>query len=178
MAYSAPDLYPRHLPIISTIDMASCGDVVAGLGRSAPASFAWTTANMVRFVPFYITEPIVVVKLLHYNGATAAGNNDIGIFDRSGNKIIGGANPAQAGTSAWQEHDITDTALNPGVYFVGLKNDGTTGTYFRAASLPYARLAGCCSAAGAAGGLASAYTYAAYENALIPIVAMALRTTI
>jgi hypothetical protein len=178
MAYSAPDLYPLHQPIISTLDLCSCGDVMAALGGATPATAAWTTANMVRFVPFYITQAIVVVKLLAYNGTTAAGNNDMGIFDRAGNRLVAGANPAQSGTSAWQEFDITDTALTPALYFVGLKNDGTTGTYFRYNDTRPARLTGACSAAGAAGGLASSYTYAVLDTTYIPVVAMALRTTI
>jgi hypothetical protein len=179
MSYSAPDVAPSHGPIISTLALESIGDVFSTF-RSAPASSTQATANLVRFVPFYITQPIVVVKLLHYNGSTAAGNTDIGIFDANGNRLVAGSNPAQSGTSAWQEHNITDTALNPGRYYVGLKNDGTTGTYMMVGSTStiYGQLAGVVQAAGAAGGLASSYTFAALSAAKVPMVAMALRTTI
>ena len=177
MSYVGPGTDPLHNIIISTTNLASCGDTFA-TSRGAPASTAWGSANRVLFVPFYITETITVVKLLTFNGATAAGNNDIGIFDRAGNRIVAGANPAQSGTTAWQEFDITDTALVPELYFVGLKNDGTTGTYFAVANLNYGRLAGVCQAAGAAGGLATSYTYAVLAVALVPIVAMSLRVTI
>jgi hypothetical protein len=177
MSYAAADFGPYHLPIITTLAMESIGDVLANV-RSAPASTAWGTANMVRFVPFYITRTVTVVKLLTYNGATAAGASDIGIFTKTGVRIVAGANPAQSGTSTWQEYNITDTALVPDEYFLGLKNDGTTGTYFSVASLPWGKLAGVCSAAGAAGGLASSYTLATLDAAVIPVVAMALRVTI
>lgn len=177
MSYTAPDVAPLHLPIISTCGWESCGDAFVTL-TSAQASTAWGTANQVRFVPFYITSPIVVVKLLAHNGSTANGNSDIGIFDTAGNRIVAGANPTQAGTSQWQEFDITDTPLNPGMYYVGLKNSGTTGTYYATGSLHYGKLLGVVSAAGAAGGLATSYTYAVLDAAVIPLVAMALRTLI
>ena len=58
-----------------------------------PASVAWGTANNIVYVPFYLPRGETVVKLWTYNGSTAAGNTDIGIFTRAGVKLVSsGAN--------------------------------------------------------------------------------------
>lgn len=167
----------RLPPIISSVSLWSLGPVSRNAGLT-PASTAWGAANQARYVPFLIPEPITIVKLLAYNGGTAAGNTDIGLYDEVGNQVVGIAAAAQAGTTAWQEFDIADTTISPGLYYVGLLNTTTTGTYFAMASKEWGQIMGCYSQAVGAGNLPSPATFAALDAAVVPVVALALRTLI
>lgn len=162
-------------PILSSIGPESLMLRDAG----SVASIAWATANQARYVPFWIPERIVVVKLLAYNGATLGGNTDIGIYDEVGSEVVGIGAAAQTPTNNWQEFDITDTPLNPGLYFVGLLNTTTTATYFGWANKEIGRAMGVYSqAVGAATLPTPTATFAALDAAVIPIVGMATRTLI
>ena len=69
--------------------------------------------------------------MLTFNGSTASGNIDVGIYDLGGAKLVSIGSTAQAGTSAYQVFDITDTTLYPGQYYMAVAMDGTTGTLVR-----------------------------------------------
>lgn len=151
-------------PVVSTTSRVALGYEWADASAldGTPASVAWGTANLVLFVPFEVTEPITITKLAWYNGSTANGNVDMGIFSLNGTFLFGAGNTAQAGTSALQEVNITDTLLTEGVYFMGLKCESTTatvwvipwaGTNFPGASVTF-------QATGAAGSLTGTYTLA------------------
>jgi hypothetical protein len=177
----APDVQSRVTEVfVNTMSpVNSIGGGLRHILGANPASAAWTTANQARYVPFKIMDACLVVKLLAYNGATAAGNTDIGIFTRAGVKILSSGAVAQAGTSNWQAFDVTDTWLNPGQYWFGLLNTTTTGTYFSFTSLPAAKLAGVCSQAVGAGTLPSTATFATMDAAgIIPIIGLSLRVLI
>lgn len=92
-------------------------------------SQTWPTANKAIFVPFELHEDVTVVKLWAYNGATANGNTDIGIYNASGTRQVSAGPTAQSGTNVIQEFDVADTALTAGRYYMALVNSGTTGTY-------------------------------------------------
>lgn len=172
--------YPfRAMPIMHTGSDYSIGRTIARLLTGGSGSVAWGTANQARYVPFWIPEPITVVKLLAYNGATAAGNTDIGLYDAAGNEIVGIAAAAQTGTAVWQEFDVADTPIAPGLYFVGLLNTTTTGTYSAWANKEVGRACGVYSQAVGAGTLPSpTATFAALDAAVIPVVGIATRTLI
>ena len=97
---------------------------------NAAASTAWLTANRAFFYPFWLAHAITVLKMFVFNGATAAGNIDVGIYTEDGRKLVSSGSTAQAGTSALQEFDITDTLLTPGRYYLAIAKDDTTGTVF------------------------------------------------
>lgn len=176
--YRPPTFTFQSLPLVSSASAMSVGPMMRPTG-GAMASAAWATANQARYVPFWLPEPFLVVKLLAYNGATAAGNTDIGVYDANGNELISIAAAAQAGTSAWQEFDVTDTWLVSGLYYIGLLNTTTTGTYFAWASKEYGRLAGVFSQAVGAGTLPTpTATFAALDTAMVPLVGMSSRTLI
>ena len=177
MSYTPPSAPMQSFPVITTHHPLSCG--VAMRPGAASASTAWGTANQARYVPFLIPAPFLVRKLLAYNGATAGGNTDMGIYTEGGSEVLGIAAAAQAGTSAWQEFDVTDTWLVPGLYYVGLLNTTTTGTYFTVPDVQVGRLAGVFSQAVGAATLPSpTATFAALDGVGIPIVGMSSRTLI
>lgn len=103
------------------------------LSISGTASAVWPTGNTALYVPFHIAVPITVVKMATWNGATASGNIDIGLYNAVGTRIVSSGSTAQAGTSAAQEFDITDTLLVPGRYYMALTQDDGVGTFFSVA---------------------------------------------
>lgn len=178
MSYSSPVAGLLNLPIVTSTGQWSIGQVMRG-SAGTTASVAWTTANQARYVPFWIPSPFTVVKLLAYNGGTTGGNTDIGVYDSNGVEKISIAAAAQTGTNVWQEFDVADTILLPGLYYVGLLNTTTTGTYFAWANLPYGKAAGVFSQAVGAGTLPSpTATFAALDAAVVPVVGMSSRTLI
>jgi hypothetical protein len=180
MSLSIPANPFLAFPIISTMTDLSVGRNIARFVATAAAVTAWGTINQARYVPFWIPEPITVVKLLACNGSTTAGNTDIGLYDSAGNEIVGIAAAAQSGSSGvWQAFDIADTPILPGLYFIGLLNTTTTGTYIAWADKEAGRAAGVYSQAVGAGTLPSpTATFAALDAAVIPVVGMATRTLI
>lgn len=111
---------PTHHPL------AVQGDL--GLGSSGST---WPTANKAVFVPFRIAEPLLVTKLFAWNGATASGNLDIGIYDENGVRLVSTGSTPQSGTNALQVIDVTDTWIGPGRFYLALALDGTSGTIVR-----------------------------------------------
>lgn len=174
MSLSLPAQPFRSMPIISSFSHESIGRSM-NIGNGLPVSTAWATANQARYVPFWIAEYITIVKLMAYNGATAAGNTDIGLYDAAGNEVVGIAAAAQAGTTAWQEFNITDTPLVPGLYYIGLLNTTTTGTYYAWQMTQIGRAAGVFSQAVGAGNLPNPATFAALDAGVVPVVAMSTR---
>lgn len=100
---------------------------------TTPTSAVWPTANRAIYVPFTLDVGVLVTQMFTHNGAAAADNIDIGIFNSAGTKLVSSGSTAQSGTNTLQIFDVTDTPIGPGYFFMGLAMDGTTGTIFRAA---------------------------------------------
>lgn len=128
---------------ISSIGLDSCGPEARLNVTSGAAAGAWPTANKAIYVPFVVRSPFVAMKIFTEIG-TASGNIDVGIYDNQKNQLVSGGGVAQAGSSAIQTFDITDTTLNTGVYYMAMAADNNTGTIFRTAlsSLIWAGAAG------------------------------------
>lgn len=178
MSLSVPNYQLPAFPLMLSIGKESLGVTIGSTANILLASAAWATANQARYVPFWVPEPLTIVKLLAYNGATAGGNTDIGLYDAAGNEVVGTAAALQAGTTAWQEFDITDTPIRPGLYFIGLLNTTTTGTYYAWATKELGRAAGVYSQAVGAGNLPATATFAALDAAVVPLVGMSTRVLI
>lgn len=100
------------------------------------SSAAWPAANRALFIPFVLRTPIVVAKLMWFNGATVAGNVDVGIYDRTGTRIASvrndkGSDLAQAGVNAIQSYDIADFGIGPGTFYLAMASDSATATFLR-----------------------------------------------
>lgn len=129
-----PD-FPIPLAAINSIVIApnspeSLG--VACLHDSNPAVAVFPSANRAIFIPFNVYHhPITIKQICVFNGATVSGNIDVGVYDLGGAKIVSIGSTAQAGASAYQAFNITDTVLYKGQYYLACAMDNTTGTLYR-----------------------------------------------
>lgn len=92
-----------------------------------PASMAWGGANTACFVPFSIPWAYPVNRMFWVNGATIAGNTDVGIYTEAGARIYSTGSTVSAGASLPQYDTGTPFLLGPGSYYMAYVNDGTTG---------------------------------------------------
>lgn len=176
MTVIAPRLYPRALGTISTQSIGSIGDI-ARVGT--PASGTWPSANRGIFIPFRTTAPITVRQLFVYNGATAAGNIDMGIYDAVGTRLVSIGPTAQSGTSVLQIFDITDTQIGVGMFYLALVCSLGTATVMRSSLTP----AGFTQAMGimqqaSVGTLPANATFAASAFTIIPVCGLTTRTVL
>jgi hypothetical protein len=79
-------------------------------------------------VPVVLAIPVTVYQLAGFNGTVVSGNIDLGIYDANGGRLVSAGSTAQAGTTAAQVIDITDTLLTPGVYYLAQSADNITAT--------------------------------------------------
>lgn len=92
---------------------------------------AWGAANTAYLVPVVVTRHFLVKNMAILNG-TVAGNVDVGIYDRWFNRLVSAGSTLQAGASAPQVFNVTDTWLTPGLYFLaGAGSTVTTQQIFR-----------------------------------------------
>ena len=127
-----PGLPP--LVTISPYSMEAIGQQVlscAGQGINAHASALWPSADLALFYPFVISQRCIAVLLWAYNGGTAAGSTDIGIYTEDGTRLVSIGPTAQAGTNVRQSFNITDTELFPGRYYMALASSSGAATFFR-----------------------------------------------
>lgn len=108
-------------------------DAELGNNTAFNAAAAWPVTNKAIYMPVVVDKIITVKMLGVINGATLNGNVDVGIYDEAKNRIVSiGTGIAQAGVSAVQTFDVTDTTLNPGLYYLAMATNSNTATYFRA----------------------------------------------
>lgn len=87
--------------------------------------------NVVQYYPFRMYVSSTAVKMSLFVGATNTGNVDVGIYDSQKNRLINSGTTALGTANTLQEFDITDTALNPGLYFMACTFSSSSGTSFR-----------------------------------------------
>jgi len=104
-------------------------------------SIVWTgslaTTDAILY-PFIVTVPLQVTRMYHYNGGTAAGNFQLGIYNEDLSLLVATAATAQSGTSVPQWVDVTDTTLQPGNYFMALAADNVSFTSTGSNNVVYA----------------------------------------
>lgn len=171
--YIDPNLATIHTQSL----FGSIGDGLIAVSGSSFLSSAYPAVSRALFIPIYINEDVVVKQLWCYNGATVSGNVDMGLFDKYGTMLQSAGSTAQAGTNAVQAFDITDQALEFGVYYLGISIDNTTATIFRGTPSALAlRMMGVQETAGLFP-LANA-TYANPTSAFIPRIGLTLNSVI
>lgn len=118
------------LPVVSPYTLAAMPGIVpsGGTALTSVASAGWIAANRLLAYPRRVSTPTLVMKLWIYNGATASGNLDLGIYDARGRLLVSSGSTAQSGTNILQVLDITDTQLGVGDFYVAAVMNGTTGT--------------------------------------------------
>jgi hypothetical protein len=113
------------------------------------------------------------------NGTVVTGNIDVGIYDASGNRLVSAGSTVQAGTSAIQIFDITDTLLKPGLHYMAIALSNNTGTLagWSVGNAVDGRPFGLAQMASAFA-LPNPATLASYAQTFIPMVSMTPRTAI
>lgn len=91
-------------------------------------------ASRALYVPVQVAETITVYRMAWTNGATVAGNIDVGIYDESFSRLVSIGSTAQAGVSTMQVVDIADTVLVAGTYFLAFVRDDITATFARSSA--------------------------------------------
>lgn len=129
---------------------------------------AWPSANLAIFVPFTVTESVVVRRFV-YTTANNTGNIDIGVYSDSGALIVSTGATAQGSTNVVLYVDCTDTLLLPGNYFMAMSCASASAQPLRTTGLG-ARLLGVCQMA-SAHPLPSTATFAAAAQDYIPAFA-------
>jgi hypothetical protein len=117
--------------VISTVSDHGILESVSRVCGQSGASGAWPAADQARAFPIVVATDFVLTHFWTYNGGTASGNRDIGLYDEHGTLLLSTGSVAQSGTSTIQTHDVTDTELPAGRYLLALAHSNTTGTYFR-----------------------------------------------
>lgn len=158
-------IFPGWSPAIGTRSTAFAPGTTGG----AAASATWPTANLAIFIPFTLSAPYTVTQMFLWNGATATGNFDLGIYDHVGTKLVSAGSTAQSGTSVIQVVNVTDTQLGPGLFYMALAMDGTSGTVARTAPArtAFCKILGMAQMASAFP-LPTTATYATVANSFIP----------
>lgn len=128
MDWPFPPQAPANLGVISTLALAA---TAVSPRRATPASAAWGTNNKAIYIPFRTTAPLIVRQMFCFNGSTANGNVDIGVYDARFTLLVSTGSTAQAGTSALQVIDVTDTEIGVGTFYLALALSSTSGTIFR-----------------------------------------------
>lgn len=179
-------LFPRGLwanaPVITPWSFESLGYITGRLGASGSinvvSSAVYPTASKAFYIPFVIVEkPFTVARIGVGNGTAVSGNIDAGVYDSQGNRLVSSGSTAQSGTSAVQWLDVTDTTLNPGLYYMALSVDNTTATVLRSAGLNQTeqRILGCFVETSAFA-LPATATFAVSDAAYLPALLISSRT--
>jgi hypothetical protein len=173
VTYSPPSSGTPDWPVLSVMtddNMIGCQLFAVGTASSS----TWPTANTALFFPVRLSQARTYVKAWWLNGATAAGNVDVGIYTIAGTtatRVVASTAVAQAGVSAMQvAGTFTTTTIGPGLYYLAMACSLATATVWRApiqVQFP-ARAAGCYQAA-TAHPLPASITVVAFTNNLIPV---------
>lgn len=165
---------------IGTFSPESCGAMIYSGGVALTNSYAWPSSNLAVYVPVEIYRTITIVKMAVNNGTAVSGNIDVGIYDYAGGKVVTKGSTAQSGTSAIQIFDITDTTLYPGLYYMAVALDNTTGTLmgYTGGVAPEIGAHGVYQQASAFALPTTSATFAAYAQTSLPLIMMTPKTTI
>lgn len=171
------------LVTISPFSMESLGPYLAagqtGANVNGTTSQVWPSANLALFIPFYVSRRTTITQIFCLNGATVAGNLDVGIYTQDGTRIVSSGSTAQAGANAIQALSITATQLSAGVYYMAMSMSSATATIFRTTlfnntatrSIGVAQMA-------SALPLPATATFASATFGTIPLFALTTRTVI
>lgn len=123
--------FEYDLGALSSFGSCSPFGEVAIITGSTPASAAWPSANLAIFVPVIVNWPTTVYAFGVFNGATASGNWDCGLYDALGNQLGHTGSTVQSGLSTAQVVSVTNFTIGAGLYYIAMSMDNITGTVFR-----------------------------------------------
>ena len=143
----------------------------ASIIAAGTASFVWPAANLAIYQPIMLERDTAIARLWCYNGTTAAGNVDVGIYAADGTLLTSAGSTAQSGTSTLQVFDVTDLRIGPGLYYIAMVCSDATATAFGLSitSAQIGRVVGAFQEASAFA-LPAGATFAAYAQTTVPLV--------
>lgn len=95
--------------------------------NSVAISTGLPAANDPYAFPFRMSEPVTVRELMVYNGSSAGGNVDMGIYNTSWARLVSAGTTGGTGNSLWQIMNVTDTPLEENrTYYLVLVRDNAT----------------------------------------------------
>ena len=174
-----PQLHPVSPITVHPWVIGSIGlDLPTGGRMNVAASAVWTASNRAIYIPVWLSAPIVAVQLFAYNGSAVSGNIDVGLYAGDGTRLVSSGSTAQSGTSALQAFNITDTELGPGLCYLAVALDNTTGTVFRVAGNTELQRGLGLFMQETAFPLPATATFAAISVNAIPVVGLSTRTVL
>jgi hypothetical protein len=93
-------------------------------------------ANMAIYIPFFLQHPMTFNRLFSENGDVVSGNIDLGVYDAGKRRIVSSGSTAQVGTATSQLFNVGSFTLGPGLYFMAVAMDNTTGKFMALALSP------------------------------------------
>lgn len=113
--------------ILGSYTDTAIGDWITGV--SGTMAGVAPGQNIAYYMPIEVTRRVTIYQAVVRNGATVAGNFDVGLYDEWLNRLVSSGSTAQSGTNSSQSVNITDTVLDRGTYYAGFASDSTTATY-------------------------------------------------
>lgn len=162
--------------VLSPFSLGPLGDLhtITGIFANTTAG-AWT-ANRAVYMPVTVQQPVTVTDMI-VTVTTQNGNLDVGIYDFTGALVVSSGSTAVAAAGT-QVVGIADTALTPGLYYLGFSCSSATAVFrYSALTAATARVGGVREQASAFP-LPSPATMADYATALMPNLVAAYRATI
>lgn len=121
-------------PVLSSFGRSSPLQDTAVIGNNVFTANAWPAVNQARYAPVIVETPMLIKKMAIQVSVTAAGNIDVGIYNEKGTRLVNAGTTAIGGAGI-QVLDVTDTWLDPGVYFLAMAcSTITTATFMTAAA--------------------------------------------
>ena len=115
--------------VISPLSSYAAGMEAAAMNAAAPASATLPAPPRAYLHSFSIPFIFTARALFVVNGAVAAGNFDIGIYDANFSLLRSTGSTAQVGTALKQTVAITALKLQPGQYWLALAGDDVSAQY-------------------------------------------------
>jgi hypothetical protein len=119
------------MPVIHSFGIEAIAQLRMSSSGSTPASVVWPAANQALYVPFTVSDRVTFTRAHWYNGATASGNVDVGIYNEAAARLCSTGAVAQGTINVVQTAAFTaSVALNPGRYYMAMSCSSATATMF------------------------------------------------
>lgn len=169
------DVTPRG--ILSTSD-ENCPliDLLTTYGLQFSSPGIWPVANTALYFPVLVRAPVTIYQMAWTNGGTLGSNVDAGIYDGGSKaRLVSTGSTAQSGASTLQAVDVADTLIPPGLHYLAMVMDSTTGQVSRTSVSATAGLRVCGAAQQASAfPLPSTATFAPIAVTLFPLIMAAI----
>jgi hypothetical protein len=115
--------------VISSLSPPATTGLEAAIDGASIAAAVWPAANRAIYMPFLVDYTVTITHI-GFEVSVQSGNCDVGIYDENSSRVVSKGSTA-VGAAGIQTIDITDTTLNPGLYFIAMCVDNITASIFR-----------------------------------------------